>query len=161
MKLRCLLILIVVVCLLSSCAKQNMTSSGSARESWTTDTWSTKIEDHDEKIQFLQKYVQCPAEVVDTKFHIVYHDNSQGLVPGPSDWRVAAAIKINQSDVDAWIADFDIVAEEAVDMNWWTGLDIEDWISTDSAVYYKRSGSESYLVFYKEQNLLLKYFATY
>ena len=51
----------------------------------TTDTRSNGIKSKELKLAFLQDYVGSPTEVEDVEFHIVVHDNSGGLLSGPSD----------------------------------------------------------------------------
>lgn len=138
----------------------NNFSTDTSNEDLSTDTWSTDIKDHDEKIQFLNKYVKCPTEVLDTEYHIIFQDNSKGLVPGPSYWKVTAAIKINTNDIDEWTSDMEEVTKEQIDKNWWSELNINDWSLNDSAAYYKRPNERSYLVVYNEKGILLKYFYT-
>jgi len=145
-------------------------SDGTPNEDLTTDTWSTELENHDEKIQFLKEYVECPSEVLDAEYHIIFQDNSKGFVPGPSYWTVSAAIKINNSDIDEWTSDMEEVSKEQIDTNWWSNLNItdwnisdwniNDWILNDSTACYKRPNESSYLVVYDEQGILLKYFYT-
>jgi hypothetical protein len=33
---------------------------------------------------------------------VVYHDNSGGMVPGPSDWDIQAVLKVASQDLSAW-----------------------------------------------------------
>lgn len=63
-------------------------------DSLTTDSRSTSFEDKEEKLAFLQKYFDMPSEVVDAEYHIVYQDNSQGAVPGLSEWEIRAALQV-------------------------------------------------------------------
>lgn len=133
---------------------------GKPKEDWTTDTWSADFKGDQDKIEFLMKYVNCPTKVLDAEYHITYHDNSHGLVPGPSDWRISAAIKVDPGDIREWTDGMEEVPEDQIDTGWWEGLDISDWGLDDSAAYYKRD-SGSYLVVYAGQGILLKCFWTY
>jgi len=138
----------------------NASSREAEYEDLTTDTWSSEIKDPGEKIQFLETYVNCPAEVLDTEYHIIYQDNSTGLVPGPSYWKVAAAIKINPGDSAKWIDDMEAVSETDIDMNWWKDLSVDEWTLNGPVSYYKRPKDKSYLVVYNETDVVLKYFYT-
>ncbi|MDR0221385.1 MAG: hypothetical protein LBI54_08295, partial [Lachnospiraceae bacterium] len=60
----------------------------------TTDTWSNSFASKEEKRSFLAEYLVAPSEILDAEYHIVYHDNSTGRVPGPSDWDIRAALVI-------------------------------------------------------------------
>ncbi|MDR2903071.1 MAG: hypothetical protein LBU77_00960 [Clostridiales bacterium] len=152
MKKNLLLGVVFLFCFLSACFSENSPTS-----KLTTDTWSTNIEDYAEKIAFFKQYVTCPTDVLDVEYHIEFHNNS-GIPPGPSDWKVSAAIQVEKSDIAAWTADMTAVTEETIDTAWWRGLDIQEWALTDAPVYYKRAEEQSYLAVYEEQGILLKYF---
>lgn len=77
--------------------------------SLTTDTSSTQLSTSGERVAFLARYVKLRGPVSDAAFHVVWHDNSQGL-PGPSDWSVAAALKVMATDGPVWLADAKPVA---------------------------------------------------
>src|SRR6478735_2242953 len=49
------------------------------------------------------RYLKLRTPVSDAAFHIVYHDNSGGL-PGPSDWSIAAVVKVTPADGPVWLA---------------------------------------------------------
>ena len=71
-------------------------------ESRTTNTQSTQLKTSAERVAFLSRYLKLRTRVNDAAFHIVYHDNSGGL-PGPSDWSIAAAVKVTPADGPAWL----------------------------------------------------------
>lgn len=73
------------------------------QESRTTDTKSTQLTTSAERVEFLARYLKLRTHVTDAAFHIVYHDNSGGL-PGPSDWSIAAAVRVAPADGTAWLA---------------------------------------------------------
>ncbi|MEP6296930.1 MAG: hypothetical protein ABJ382_06365, partial [Ilumatobacter sp.] len=64
-------------------------------EDLTTDTTSASISGESEQIDFLDRYVTLPTPVSETEFHIVYQDNSRGVVPGPSDWTIEFAVRVD------------------------------------------------------------------
>jgi hypothetical protein len=72
--------------------------------SLTTDTSSTQLLTSAERVAFVGRYLKLRGPVTDAAFHIVWHDNSQGL-PGPSDWSVVAALQVPAGDGPAWLAD--------------------------------------------------------
>jgi hypothetical protein len=127
------------------------------KENLSTDTWSSIFEDQEDKIDFFKKYVACPTEILDAEYHIDFHDNSGGFVPGPSDWKICAAIKVDAGDIAAWTDGLVVVPEEDIDMTWWNELDTADWDFSGTAAYYKRPGWQTYLVVYEKQGILLKY----
>jgi len=127
----------------------------------TTDTWSSEFTGIDEKLAFLTEYLIMPSEVLDAEYHIVYHDNSTGLIPGPSDWDVRVALKIKAEELPLWTDGFDGVSPNEIDLAWWNELPSDD-ISWDSAgaEYYKRESSFSYLVVFPDTGVILKAVST-
>jgi len=78
--------------------------SGGRREpSLTTDTRSAQLATSAERLAFLGRYLKLRGRATDAWFHIVWHDNSQGL-PGPSDWSIVAAIRVDPADGNTWLA---------------------------------------------------------
>lgn len=87
---------IIVFCLLFlvSCdSHQNMTTS----------TMSTAFTTLAEKEAFLEQYVQFDRHYVALDYSIDYHDNSGGLIPGPSDWAILIVAQVPPDDVEQWI----------------------------------------------------------
>jgi hypothetical protein len=41
--------------------------------------------------------------VLDAAFAIEYHDNSTGMIPGPSDWTIWAAVLLPQGAMPSWL----------------------------------------------------------
>jgi hypothetical protein len=70
--------------------------------SMSTDTHSKQFATDADKIQFLKRYLSLPTAVEATEFHVVYHDNSGGGIPGPSDWDIQAVLKVAPQDLSAW-----------------------------------------------------------
>ena len=93
-------------------------SNGPEEKSRTTDTYSRDLSSNATKIAFLQQYLATPSDVQATEFHIVFHDNSGGLVPGPSDWDIQAVIKVTPLDLPHWQADLTPLSAEGADLAW-------------------------------------------
>ncbi|HKO49438.1 MAG TPA: hypothetical protein VJV79_17035 [Polyangiaceae bacterium] len=68
----------------------------------TTNTDSNSFASSKERLEFVSRYVTLPAAATDASFRIVFHDNSQGL-PGPSDWDLSVALRVNPSDRQRWL----------------------------------------------------------
>jgi hypothetical protein len=79
-------------------------SVGGCRVSMTTDTRSSQLSSEAEKIKFLAKYMVLSSAVEAAEFHVVYHDNSGGLVPGPSDGEIQAVMKMRPQDIQFWVS---------------------------------------------------------
>ncbi len=68
----------------------------------TTDTRSTTFKTSRERSAFLCAYALCPTEPRDAAFHVVFHDNSHGLLAGPSEGETSALVKIAPADAELW-----------------------------------------------------------
>lgn len=68
----------------------------------TTDTKSRKIASRDLRIASLKDYMGSPTALLDTEFHIVIHDNSGGMLSGPSDADFKAAVRVKPDHVAKW-----------------------------------------------------------
>src|SRR5690349_20784423 len=68
----------------------------------STDTRSNTINDQADKIAFLEQYLSLSSPIQATEFHIVYHDNESGLIPGPSDWDMQVVMLVEQGDLARW-----------------------------------------------------------
>jgi hypothetical protein len=79
-------------------------SVGGCRVSRTTDTRSSQLSSDAEKVEFLSRYMAFKSTVQAAEFHVVYHDNSGGLVPGPSDGEIQAVVKVRPRDVGLWVS---------------------------------------------------------
>lgn len=138
-------------------------SAGSAGQeaNKTTDTWSSEFASRDEKLAFLAEYLIMPSEVLDAEYHIVYYDNSTGLIPGPSDWDVRAALKVKPEDIPLWTDGLVAVSPEEIDLEWWVGLSSANILwDGDDAEYYKRENDFSYLVVFPNTGVILKAVST-
>ena len=68
----------------------------------STDTRSSMLKDPALKVKFLDEYAMGPTTPLAAEFHIVYHDNSGGLIPGSDDYEIIAAVKVKPDDVSRW-----------------------------------------------------------
>ena len=67
----------------------------------TTNTTSTAMGGDAAKVAFLSKYMTLPSPVQTAEFTIDYHNNDWA----PSDWTIAAVVKIAPSDAARWARD--------------------------------------------------------
>jgi hypothetical protein len=73
--------------------------------SLTTSTRSETLPTAEERVAFLGRYLRLRSAVRDAAFAIDYHDNSTGLLPGPSDWSVWAALLLPQGAMSSWLGE--------------------------------------------------------
>lgn len=109
----------------------------------TTDTRSAALPSDADKIAFLQQYLTLPSPIAATEFHIVYHDNAAGGLPGPSDWDMQAAIKVTPADLPRWTDGMQQVATGEVDLGWGYALLPHEprWTIASQPVVYTRAGT--------------------
>lgn len=132
-------VLLALILLISSC-------NSVASPSLSTDTRSSELGTEGEQIAFLGRYVVLKSAVSETAFHIVYHDNSGGLVGGPSDWDIRAVMRVE--DVGAWVDGKTRV--ETADFSWVEGVVTERLRPSGEAVYYS-NGTTVIAVFEEER----------
>jgi hypothetical protein len=106
-------------------------------KSRNTDTYSRQFSTIAEKIAFLEKYLVIKdRKVLDTEYHIQYHDNSQGLA-APSDWQMLIILKVPENELEKWIIDCPVTQEAVNPDKWYKGLQLDTlkWIREKSQFY--------------------------
>lgn len=68
----------------------------------STNTHSTSISTAAERATFLCAYALCASRVKDAAFHVVFHDNSGGLLAGPDDAEIRAVVSVAPDDLEKW-----------------------------------------------------------
>ena len=124
----------------------------------STDTRSKTFTTDEQKIDFLKKYVRLYSSVKATEFHIIFHDNSTGLVPGPSDWDIKVALLIESADIYKWLTEFTELTDEQCEITWVSEILPEEprWNRASKPQFYKRSGKNVELTVYEKEGILLK-----
>jgi hypothetical protein len=125
--------------------------------SLSTDTHSSQFITQEEAIVFLEPYIKLTTKPLDLAYHIVYHDNSQGI-PGPSDWDMKLAVKVLPEDIDKWLEGASVT--EPFDMSWVSELlKGKDWNVSSELVFYTGLGEQ--LAVYKTEGVILKWLSTF
>ena len=109
----------------------------------TTDTRSSMFATDAEKIAFLQQYLTLASPIQAAEFHIVYHDNSAGGVPGPSDWDMQVVLVVAPADLPRWTQGMQPVVSQHVDLTWADPLlpPEQHWRITSAPTVYQRAGT--------------------
>lgn len=131
---------------------------GETAASLTTDTQSAQFATDAEKIAFLGRYITLYTAVETTEFHIVYHDNATGAVPGPSDWDMRVALKVAPADVAAWTDGLQEIDGAGVDLSWGTDLlpDTSPWAHASQPRVYERAGGGALVASFAAEGIILK-----
>lgn len=104
-----------------------------------TDTRSASLHGDQARIDFLKRYLVLPSEIQATEFHIVFHENNKGMMPGPSDFDIRAAVKVPPDKLGLWIKDMGSPSSP-FDVAWaYELLPKEDrWSIHSTPTYYER-----------------------
>jgi hypothetical protein len=92
-------------------------ATGGWKESLSVDQHSSGLPDDSAKIAFLKKYLRMESEIEGAEFHIQTQDNSQGLVPAPSDCYMDVVMKMAPGDVPRWTAGL-TPSDDKIDLSW-------------------------------------------
>jgi hypothetical protein len=87
------------------------------KRNMSTDTHSKQFVTDADKIQFLKRYLTFPTAVEAAEFHVVYHDNSGGGIPGPSDWDMQVVLKVAPQNLSAWTHNVKVTSQKQ-DLEW-------------------------------------------
>jgi hypothetical protein len=101
----------------------------------------------------LGQYIILKSAVSETEFHIVYHDNSGGLVNGPSDWDIRVVMRVD--DVAAWVDGK--TAVDSVDFSWAETLEtlLPNDLQPASQPHYYANGTTIIAIYEPEQIIFL------
>lgn len=125
--------------------------------SLTTDTHSSKFSSDRQKIEFLTRYLKLPTPIEATEFHIVYHDNS-GIVPGPSDWMIQAAIKVSPDSLKLWTKEMNLQSQP-INFDWGYALipkTEQRWQLKSKPKFYQRNNENVYIVVFESEGIIFK-----
>ena len=115
----------------------------------STDTRSDALPDEKSRVKFLDDYAMGPTAPEEARFHVVYHDNSGGLVPGGDDYQIAAAVKVPRDAVSKW-AD-GCTPAPAQDLDWVADLKLgSEWRGSAKPDTYRCMAGEERLIFVKD-----------
>jgi hypothetical protein len=151
MKIQLFILSVIMLCFfaLIGCGTKNR----------STDTHSRTFSTDEEKIEFLKRYVTLYSPVKATEFHIVYHDNSTGSVPGSSDWNIKVALLVEPENIQAWLVDFEEVSKDHCDFPWASEVlpNESRWNRSSIPRCYQRSKDPRVILsVYESEGILLK-----
>ena len=126
-----------------------------SKEDLSTNTSSQTFASIEDKIQFLEKYVNFRRNYHDLAYNIVYQDNEIGWLPGPSDWSISIIAQVPKEELGEWINNLTPTYEPAIQLleqfpeitfptdqidEWYTGtLNLVGIDHQNSVVFYQSS----------------------
>lgn len=146
-----LMILVLILLLSAGCIAPIAQSPAGNR---STDTSSSDFSTDTEKVAFLEQYVRFHSTVDKAEFRVIYHDNSGGRLPGPSDWDIQAVMHV--ADTALWIKDKTKV--EPFDLAWAEPFYRDDLRPSGEPQFYK--SAESRLAIFETEQIVLFYATT-
>lgn len=120
----------------------------------TTDTASSTFATDAEKVAFLEQYVRFHSDVDKAEFRVIFHDNSTGRVPGPSDWDIRAVMHV--ADTASWIKDK--VQRGPFDLTWAEPLYRDDLRPHGEPQFY--GNGETRLAIFEAEQIVVFYSTT-
>ena len=145
---------------LAACGSPGM--RGTVSPSLTTDTRSAQLASDADKLAFLRRYLSLASAVAATEFHIVYHDNTGGPVPGPSEWDMHVALKLASADIPAWTRGLQEVGGEGIDLSWGSELlpNTPRWARTSPPRVFQRAGGGVVVAAFVPEGIILTHLWT-
>ena len=129
---------------------------GCDEPSLTTNTNSRDIPSG-EKLNFLEKYIGQNKGILDAEYKIWYQDNSSGMVPGPSDFTIIAALKVEKDSLHLW-NDKSPKSNNKIDISIWKNLGLDStWqLLFLPECYHNKSGSKIKVIYPYEGIVLIR-----
>lgn len=76
---------------------------GSPSRPTSIDTSSDSFPTLEKRVELLEQYVTFRRSYAELGFLITYHDNSGGMVPGPSEWDIRLVATVPPAELDVWV----------------------------------------------------------
>ena len=126
----------------------------------TINVFSKDIKDPKEKKETLKKYLKKQSGVQDSEYHIWFMDNGGGRVPGPSDYNITLALKIETDSINNWVGYLEPTKPFKIDD--WDVLKLNPkiWNLKGEVNYYRSSIGYELKIVFKEQNIVLAKYST-
>jgi hypothetical protein len=142
---------LLLILLVTSCQENNKTAN----------VYSYEIDSQTDKIEFLKKYLNKTSGLIDAEYHIWYQDNGTGRVPGPSDYNIILALKIQPDSINSWINHLEPSSRQISTEKWnELNLNKKNWnLHSQPELYLSSQITEVKLLFRKE-NIVLGAYST-
>ncbi|MCL1923732.1 MAG: hypothetical protein FWG15_07765 [Propionibacteriaceae bacterium] len=126
------------------------------------DAWARDFDTLEEKVSFLEQYVDLPTTVLDTDFHILEYDYSEDRHPAPPDWDYLVVVRVDPQDVDQWVGEYEKVVIDTVHKVWWSDLDRQTfpWPEQDQLQVYQLPEEPNFIAISPSEGLVWKLITT-
>ncbi|CAZ97466.1 MULTISPECIES: hypothetical protein [Zobellia] len=128
-------------------------------ENKSADIYSYQIDDKTEKIETLKKYLTKESGLIEAEYHIWFQDNGTGRIPGPSDYNIKLALKVEPDSLDSWTNYLDRSSKK-ISIDLWDELQLDKnfWkLESEPELYHSSLSTEVKLLFRKENIILCIY----
>jgi len=127
----------------------------------STDVYSYQIEDETEKSETLKKYLKKESGLIDAEYHIWFQDNETGRVPGPSDYNIKLALKVEPDSINSWIENLE-PSSQKISIDLWEELklDQELWKLESKPELYLSSLTTEVKLLFRKENIILGIYST-
>jgi hypothetical protein len=86
----------------------------------STATTSSEFATLEEKVAFLNQYVSFDRSYEQLDFSVTYHNNSGGMVPGPSDWDIRIVARVPSAELGNWSSELKKI--QSPEIEWVEGI---------------------------------------
>ena len=111
--------------LLTAIALAGCAGCGGSSGPPSTDTSSDALPSLERRIEFLERYVTFRRGYSDLGFHIAYHNNGGGMLPGPSEWDIRLVAAVPAAELATWVPP-GLAPSPSADKQWLAGIPGDD-----------------------------------
>jgi len=139
-----------IILFLSFCSSKNK----------SIDIYSYQTKSKGEKLRILKDYVRLDPGLRDAEYHIWYQDNSDGWIPGPSDYNLTLALKITPDSIDHWLKGLSRSTTEITHAPWQKLKLDSSWNFTSAPEYYGAEQENGAKIVYRDEGIILALYST-
>jgi len=127
----------------------------------SADIYSYEIDDKNEKLKTLKKYLIKESGLIDAEYHIWFRDNGTGRVPGSSDYNIKLALKIDSDSLDSWIEYLE-PSSKKISLDQWEELKLDRkiWKLESEPELYRSSLATEVKLLFRKENIILGIYST-
>lgn len=127
----------------------------------STDIYSYQIQSQKEKLQYLNTYLTTDSTILDAEYYIRYHDNGSGLIPGPSDYYIKVALKMDSNSIHSFVNNL-MHYNKQLPIDQWSDLNLnrKSWKLNTHPEYFISKSKKHIKILYRKENTILAIYST-